>query len=251
MQFIRNQPSCSLRFLSVLAYGVLSHIVYTAEMCGYIQPIWYRNLHSLSEASPSALVALNISFRNSCRLSDEGFPTWSERGLLRRKLRKSTHGFQWLRTVFCNYRPENHNPPTSMYEVVFRFDALTGCGDLIFSSHTLVAINFALCVNHYCTRRIVKVRQNMWNLSCETTWGSLVSPQEIPALNVVTRSTKRNWYDNEANGGCKSLCLCGWYCIESFASFLSIGALSKYDTTRVLDFFVASCHIFECLPPLI
>lgn len=60
-------------------------------------------------------------------------------------------------------KADRHNPPTSLNEIIFRFDSLTGCGDLIFSSHTLIAINFALCVNHYCTRRIIKIL--MWTLA--------------------------------------------------------------------------------------
>jgi len=41
--------------------------------------------------------------------------------------------------------PRGWLPPTSLYEILFRIDATNGCGDLMFSSHTIFSMTF-LCI---------------------------------------------------------------------------------------------------------
>jgi len=43
-------------------------------------------------------------------------------------------------------------------DIFFRIDAFKGCGDLIFSSHTLLAMTTALSFNKYSTSKYLKVR---------------------------------------------------------------------------------------------
>eukprot|EP01083_Nonionella_stella_P287858 979935_1 len=54
-------------------------------------------------------------------------------------------------------QPGNDHPPTSALQILFRTDAFTGCGDLIFSSHTLLVITMALTFQRYNKLSVVKV----------------------------------------------------------------------------------------------
>lgn len=55
-----------------------------------------------------------------------------------------------------------YNPPNGILEIMTRMDFFTGCGDLIFSSHTLLVLNVALTVHHYCEFKAVKIF--VWSL---------------------------------------------------------------------------------------
>lgn len=46
------------------------------------------------------------------------------------------------------YSPE-YTPPETWNDIIFRFDALNGCGDLIFSGHCLVMVMMTMCVHRY------------------------------------------------------------------------------------------------------
>lgn len=49
-----------------------------------------------------------------------------------------------------------YNPPKTAIDIIFRIDGINGCGDLIFSSHTLLATSLALLIMKYSPHRIVK-----------------------------------------------------------------------------------------------
>lgn len=51
----------------------------------------------------------------------------------------------------------DYNPPKNTIEMLTRLDLYKGCGDLIFSSHTLIAINMALVVHHYSVDKRFKL----------------------------------------------------------------------------------------------
>lgn len=57
----------------------------------------------------------------------------------------------------CQPGSLEYNPPTDAKDVIFRVDGINGCGDLIFSSHTLLATTLALLIMKYSPHRIVKI----------------------------------------------------------------------------------------------
>ena len=62
----------------------------------------------------------------------------------------------------CRTGSEEYNPPASAAEVFSRVDASFGCGDLIFSSHTIFVTLGALLINHYSKNRYLKAL--VWSL---------------------------------------------------------------------------------------
>jgi hypothetical protein len=50
---------------------------------------------------------------------------------------------------WCQPGSNNYNPPSSAFQVFFRFDTATSCGDLIFSSHMMFCSLSVMCVMQY------------------------------------------------------------------------------------------------------
>lgn len=48
-------------------------------------------------------------------------------------------------------------PPTELYDILFRVDASNGCGDLMFSSHTIYTMSFVCVVFKYFNFRWLKL----------------------------------------------------------------------------------------------
>eukprot|EP01083_Nonionella_stella_P029679 81640_1 len=63
----------------------------------------------------------------------------------------------------CRPGSEVYNPPVGTWEVLFRFDATRGCGDLLFSSHMLMTLNCTMLFQHYCKDIYPKIF--MWSIS--------------------------------------------------------------------------------------
>ncbi|MES1909663.1 MAG: hypothetical protein MHM6MM_002365 [Cercozoa sp. M6MM] len=53
----------------------------------------------------------------------------------------------------CQPDSDEYDPPETFWDIVFRLDAFKGCGDLIFSSHTLMAITCALLLTKYAYQK--------------------------------------------------------------------------------------------------
>jgi len=49
----------------------------------------------------------------------------------------------------CQPNSLEYKPPLTVNEIVYRIDPLKGCGDLIFSSHTMLALCFVLSLHYY------------------------------------------------------------------------------------------------------
>lgn len=58
---------------------------------------------------------------------------------------------------FCFPSDPDYNPPTSVIEILFRLDLFTGCGDLVFSSHTTYTTVCSLLYVQYGTKPLIKV----------------------------------------------------------------------------------------------
>ena len=56
----------------------------------------------------------------------------------------------------CHAGSPEYNPPVGAYEILFRVDGIKGCGDLIYSSHVLLSMTFALCFSKYSPNRLLK-----------------------------------------------------------------------------------------------
>lgn len=56
----------------------------------------------------------------------------------------------------CATNSASYNPPQNVGEVFFRIDALTGCGDLIFSSHTIFVTLGGLLIHQYSQNKYLK-----------------------------------------------------------------------------------------------
>jgi len=52
--------------------------------------------------------------------------------------------------------PSGWNAPTTMYDVLFRVDATNGCGDLMFSSHTIFTMLFVCVIFKYFNWKFMK-----------------------------------------------------------------------------------------------
>eukprot|EP00736_Rhodelphis_marinus_P008326 Rmarinus@m.8286 len=57
----------------------------------------------------------------------------------------------------CREGSEDYDPPETVWDILFRMDATFGCGDLIFSSHTLFSVLCCIIVHVYCPVRAVTV----------------------------------------------------------------------------------------------
>ena len=49
----------------------------------------------------------------------------------------------------CQPNSNNYKPPNTINDIMFRVDLTKGCGDLIYSSHILIAMTAILAVNYY------------------------------------------------------------------------------------------------------
>jgi len=58
---------------------------------------------------------------------------------------------------FCYPTDPEYNPPTTAWEIISRLDLFTGCGDLVFSSHTTYTTVCALVYIHYGSWKSIKV----------------------------------------------------------------------------------------------
>jgi len=52
--------------------------------------------------------------------------------------------------------PSGYAPPTNLYDILFRFDCTNGCGDLMFSSHTIFTMTFVCIVFKYFDFKFLK-----------------------------------------------------------------------------------------------
>ena len=52
--------------------------------------------------------------------------------------------------------PSGWSPPESLYDILWRIDATNGCGDLMFSSHTIFTMLFVCIMWHYFNWGILK-----------------------------------------------------------------------------------------------
>uniref|UniRef100_A0A7S2KAV4 Sphingomyelin synthase-like domain-containing protein n=1 Tax=Leptocylindrus danicus TaxID=163516 RepID=A0A7S2KAV4_9STRA len=52
--------------------------------------------------------------------------------------------------------PEGWAPPDNWHDVLFRIDATNGCGDLMFSSHTIFTMTFVCTLCKYCNWRSIQ-----------------------------------------------------------------------------------------------
>lgn len=62
----------------------------------------------------------------------------------------------------CRTGAEEYDPPATAAEVFLRIDSSFGCGDLIFSSHTIFVTLGALLIHHYSRNRYLKAV--VWSL---------------------------------------------------------------------------------------
>lgn len=53
--------------------------------------------------------------------------------------------------------PEGWAPPDNWHDILFRVDATNGCGDLMFSSHTIFTMTFVCTLCKYCNWRSIQV----------------------------------------------------------------------------------------------
>jgi hypothetical protein len=56
----------------------------------------------------------------------------------------------------CRPGSLDYSPPKTAYDIFGRQDAFTGCGDLVFSSHTIFATLCALTLYKYCESKFVR-----------------------------------------------------------------------------------------------
>lgn len=56
----------------------------------------------------------------------------------------------------CRPGSSEYAPPSGVVEIFFRMDALKGCGDLIFSSHTIFTTLVCLTTHKYIANRFLK-----------------------------------------------------------------------------------------------
>lgn len=62
----------------------------------------------------------------------------------------------------CQPGSPDYDPPRSQYEVWTRIDVIHGCGDLIFSSHTLMSVAFTLSVYLYAPYYFPRTVYRLW-----------------------------------------------------------------------------------------
>lgn len=53
--------------------------------------------------------------------------------------------------------PPGYAPPTDLYDIIFRFDSTNGCGDLMFSSHTIFTMTFVCLIFKYFNFKWLKL----------------------------------------------------------------------------------------------
>jgi hypothetical protein len=67
--------------------------------------------------------------------------------------------------------PQGWAPPPNMKEIFWRLDVLTGCGDLMFSSHTIFTCLFTCVVFQYFNWRPLKLTM-VWIQVCKCNYAS-------------------------------------------------------------------------------
>ena len=111
----------------------------------------------------------------------------------------------------CRTGSSEYDPPASVAEIFWRLDGKFGCGDLIFSSHTIFATVGGLLIHHYSRSRWLKGL--VWSLVVAT--GLLV----IAARKHYTVDIVVAWY---------TCPLLWFYCAKTFPDDVPVRFLSNH-----------------------
>ena len=63
----------------------------------------------------------------------------------------------------CQPYSKNYSPPETIYDIIFRIDITNGCGDLVYSSHTMIAMTMILSAHYYLPFYLKKHKNNNGN----------------------------------------------------------------------------------------